>query len=117
MFRKLGNLPETILDDDRQILEQFVVILYDRSSAVKRVNEERLDLFAHRQKSYEMIPPTESALIEHTKRAVYQAWHVWGQSLILRASTSKPKTMGMESGLPHWASLPTVATCYQELAK
>ena len=36
MFRKLGNLPETISDDDRQILEQFVVLLYDRSSAVKK---------------------------------------------------------------------------------
>ena len=76
VFRKLGNLPATISDDDKQILEQFVVILYDQSSAVKRVNEARLDLFAHRQESYEMIPPTESALIEHTKRAVYQAGHV-----------------------------------------
>ena len=36
MFRKLGNLPENISDDDRQILEQFVVILYDRFSAVKK---------------------------------------------------------------------------------
>ena len=49
----------------------FVVILYDRSSAVKKVNEATFDLFAHRQKSYEMIRPTESALLEHTKRAVY----------------------------------------------
>ena len=49
VFPKLGNLLATISDDDKQILEQFVVILYDRSSAVKRVNEARLDLFAHRQ--------------------------------------------------------------------
>ena len=68
VFPKLGNLPETISEDDKQILEQFVVNLYDRSSAVKMVNEARLDLFAHRQKSYEMIPPTESALLEHTKK-------------------------------------------------
>ena len=34
--------------DDKQILEHFV-ILYDRSSAVKGVNEARLDLFAHRK--------------------------------------------------------------------
>ena len=114
MFRKLGNLPENISDDDRQILEQFVVILYDRFSAVKKVNEERLDLFAHRQKSYRMIPPTESALLEPTKRAVYQAWHVWIQSIILRASTSKPKTMGMESGLPQLATTLVIFTysCY-----
>ena len=37
VFQKLGNLPESISDDDdKQILEQFVVILYDRSSAVKK---------------------------------------------------------------------------------
>ena len=58
VFRKLGNLPETVSDDDKQILEQFVVILYDQSSAVKRVNEARLDLFAHRQKSYEINDTT-----------------------------------------------------------
>ena len=48
-FKRLGNMPETISDDDRLILEQFVVLLYDRSSAVRRVNEARLDLFAHKQ--------------------------------------------------------------------
>ena len=58
VFRKLGNLQETVSDDDKQILEQFVVILYDQSSAVKRVNEARLDLFAHRQKSYEINDTT-----------------------------------------------------------
>ena len=36
MFQILCNLSETISDDDKQILEQFVVILYDRSSAVKK---------------------------------------------------------------------------------
>ena len=120
VFRKLGNLPETISDDDIQILEQFVVILYDRSSAVKKVNEARLDLFAHRRKSYEMIPPTESALIEHTKRAVYQAGHVWGQSLILEPALPSPKQWGWKddhSWQPNWTSLPTVAACCQELAK
>ena len=121
MFRKLGNLPETISDDDIQILEQFVFILYDRSSAVKNVNEARLDLFAHRQKSYEMIPPTESALIEHTKRAVYQAGHVWGQSLILEPALPSPKQWSWKEDdhnwQPNWTSLPTVAACCQELAK
>ena len=62
--QKTWQFTRNYIDDDRQILEQFVVILYDRSSAVKKVNKERLDLFAHRQKSYEMIPPTESALLE-----------------------------------------------------
>ena len=49
VFQKLGNVQETISDEDKQILEQFVVILCDQSIAVKRVNEARLDLFAHTQ--------------------------------------------------------------------
>ena len=68
-----------------------------------------------------MIPPTESALIEHTKRAVYQAGHVWGQSLILEPALPSPKQRGWKEDdhnwQPNWTSLPTVAACCQELAK
>ena len=76
-------MPESLSEDYKLVLEQFVVILYDRSSTEKQVNEARLDMFARKQKSYEMIPPSQSALIEHTKRAAYQAGHIWGQTLIL----------------------------------
>ena len=64
-----------------------------------------------------MTPPTESALIEHTKRAVYQAGHVWGQSLILEPALPSPKQWGWKEDdhnwQPHWTSLPTVAACCQ----
>ena len=45
------------------------------------VNNARLELFAKKQRSYEAVPPTLDALMEHTKRAVYQGGHVWGQTL------------------------------------
>ena len=43
-------------------IEHFVVISYDQSSAGEAVNEARSDIIAHRQKPYEIILPTVSAL-------------------------------------------------------
>ena len=47
VFRKLGNMSETILDGENQLLSS-VLSFY----AVRRVNETKLNLFAQRQKSY-----------------------------------------------------------------
>ena len=46
-----------------------------------QVSKARLELFARKQRSYDAIPPTLDALMEHTNRAVYQGGHVWGQTL------------------------------------
>ena len=69
VFRKLSTMPESISEDDKLAVEQFVVVLYDRSSNAKQVNEVRQDMFARNQKAYETIPPSQSALQEHIKRA------------------------------------------------
>ena len=45
------------------------------------VDNARLERFAKNQRSYDAIPPTFDALMEHTKRAVYQGGLVWGQTL------------------------------------
>ena len=63
--------PEKVSDDDLQKLENFVVVMYDRSSAASCVNEARLDHFAGKQRTYDAIPPTRAALREHAKRAAY----------------------------------------------
>ena len=39
-------------------------------------------MFTRKQKAYEMIPPFQTALLEHIKRAAHQAGHVYGQTLI-----------------------------------
>ena len=52
---------------------RFVVISYDQSSAGEMVNEARSDIITHRQKPYEIILPTASALLENARRSVYQA--------------------------------------------
>ena len=63
--------PEKVSDDDLQKLENFVVLMYDRSSAASCVNEARLDHFARKQRTYDAIPPTTAALREHAKHAAY----------------------------------------------
>ena len=73
MFGKIGNMPTTTSDKDKLILEHFVVVSYDQSSAGEMVNEARSDITVHRQKSYEIILPTASALLEHATRTVYEA--------------------------------------------
>jgi hypothetical protein len=45
------------------------------------VNQARLNIFAKKQRPYNRIPPTQDALHQHVKRAVYQAGHVWAQSM------------------------------------
>ena len=51
-------------------IEKFVVLLYDRSSTVSTVNECRKDLFARKGQP---LAPTSDALMQHLKRALYQA--------------------------------------------
>jgi len=78
----------------RNWMENFVVLMYDRSSAASCVNEARLDLFARKQRTYGAIPPTRAALREHAKRAAYQGEVIWGQ-----ATASNPETSSLLTGV------------------
>ena len=60
-------------------LERFVVLMYDKTSTSASVNETRLHLFARKGRDVNNIPPTRGALIQHVRRAVYQAGHCWSQ--------------------------------------
>ena len=58
-------------------IERFVVLLYDHTSTISTVNECRKDLFARKDRPLEGIPPTSDALMQHLKRALYQASYCW----------------------------------------
>jgi hypothetical protein len=72
------------------VLEEFDVIMYDRSSSTNKVNDASLDLFARKQRPYNGIPPSRAALVEHIKRSVLQAGHTWGQSLCKSPTLPSP---------------------------
>lgn len=120
-FTKLSSTPAAVEDEDLQIIEEFVVLMYDRSSSYKDVNEARLDLFARKQRAYDCIPPTRAALREHCKRAALQAGHIWSQSLVCRPVLPSPRHWGWQqidgAWLPYWTDLPVVAKSCQELNK
>lgn len=121
VFTKLSSSPAAVTDEDMQVIEEFVVLMYDRSSSYKEVNEARLDLFARKQRSYDSIPPTSAALKEHCKRAAFQAGHIWGQSLLCSPILPSPSHWGWHqkdrTWLPHWTDLPAVAKSCQELTR
>ena len=48
-------------------IERFIVVLYDRTSPLSLVNDEREELFCKRSRSVERLPPTKDALLQHTR--------------------------------------------------
>ena len=75
-------MPSEINDAVLSVLERFVVLLYERTSGLTRVNDARKHLFAQKSRGIENTPPAQAALVEHIKRACYQA-NIWNQALIL----------------------------------
>lgn len=78
----------------------------------------RKHLFAQGSRTFESIPPTEGALLQHCKRAVYQGGHIWGQTLELNPVLPNPSDWGWKhsenSWQPYWTALPeAVNACYE----
>ena len=74
-FVSLAKRPFQLLDVDSQQfqkLERLTVILYDKSSPVSSINQARKELFCRTNRQMEKLPPTQDALLQHIRRAVYQ---------------------------------------------
>lgn len=65
-FRILGELPHNV-DDQMTDVERFTVLLCDRASNAVEVNQARKELFSQRGRAIENIPPTQAALLQHTR--------------------------------------------------
>ena len=75
---RLTNVPTLdMLDYVMPTLERFVVLMYDQSSTCTAVNDGRKELFEHKSRPIEAIPPTADALLQHSKRATYQTGFCW----------------------------------------
>ena len=97
--------------------------MYDRSSTCTtcKVDEARFDLFARKQRAYDAIPPTQAALKEHIKRAVFQAGHVWGQSTVTEQQLPSLSNWRWSKQnnvwVPKWTELSAITECCQETQK
>ena len=82
--------------DDMAPVERYVVLVYQRTSALSHVNEARKHISAFRNRILENIPPTLYALEQNVKRAVYQAGHIWRRSLSGELQVPSPDVCGWE---------------------
>ena len=121
VFAKLSMYPPVFEDEEKMVLERFVIIMYDRSSSATDIDGVRLDMFARKQKSYDAIPPTNAALEYHIKRASYQAGCIWGQATTRQMEILSPSEWGWKqqdnSWQIIWTSLPPVAESCKQLTK
>ena len=103
------------------IIQRFVILMYDRSSDKMTVNTLRKHLFTKKGRQMEGLPPTEAALLQHTKRAAYQSGFCWRQSLQSQQNLPSPADWGWtnedDSWKPLWTVLPEMAKCCPELLK
>ena len=75
VFAALSSPVPEVASDMMAVIEWFVVLLYDRMSGYVLVNQARKEMFTKKGRNIELIPPSQSALMEHTKRAAFQAGH------------------------------------------
>jgi len=70
------------------LLERFVVLMYNRTSGHMEVNKARKQLFTQKARTLENIPPTQAALLQHVKRATFQA-NVRNQCLVANSKDTQ----------------------------
>ena len=102
----------TPLDNaDLQSLKKFVVVMYNRSSADKSVNDARLNLFACKQRLYDAIPPV-------CPQATFKACCLPKRNC-LRSSHSLSTWWSRQGDTwkIHKTDIPSVAASCQELTK
>ena len=104
-FVELYNLPRDISNTGLSIILRFVVLMYRRTSCLTDVNTARIHLFSSGNRQIENIPPTEACLIQHIKRAAYQAGYVWRQSLQALQSFPSPGEWGWVMQYQYWQPL------------
>ena len=105
-------------DNEVDILEKFVVIMYDKSSTATCANIARLDMFARKQRPSQAIPPTRSASLQHVKRAAYHAGCIWSQSTLCQPEAQSPADWGWAKNGDLWNVVwimfpPIVESCQQ----
>ena len=111
VMSRLSHASQTISEADMDEVERFVVLLYQRTSPISKVNDARKHLFATGNRLIENIPPTRDALMLHVKRSTYQAGYIWGQTLLTTPQLPSPSEWGWEklgtTWTPCWSTLPT----------
>ena len=95
VFAALSTRPTTFSEEFMKVIESYVVLLYDRTCTESSVDSARKHIFAAKARSIDAIPPTQAALLQHTKRAILQGGCV-RTSTYLFSRDSVTGIMGLE---------------------
>ena len=95
-----------------------MVLLYDRTTSLLKVNEARQELFCRKSREFDSIPPTEAALEQHIRLAVLQGPHTWGQTLLCQPALPSPADWRWQRQArrwsPYWTTLKQAKdNCYE----
>ena len=82
------------------LIESFVVLLYDQTSAIVEVNPARKDLFSKKARTLQNFSTTRAALEQHTMRAVVQGAYIWSQVLLKKPVIPSPSDWRWEKMVP-----------------
>ena len=105
-----------------QSLKHYTVVLYDKTSSLESVDEARRELFCQKNRTMENIPPTQDAVLQHSKRVSYQAG-IWTTSDLAQKQPPSPEGHGWtfdrehQSWVPVWSTLPVSSIACSELVK
>ena len=81
-FVYLASHPFQLLDvdyDHFKKIERFTVILYDKTSLLRFINDTKRELLCHKNRAMDKLTPTNDALLQHVRYAMYQAG-IWTTS-------------------------------------
>ena len=120
VFLRLAAAPQELTEEDISSMEEFTVLLYDRTSTIKSVDELRLVLFTHKGRQMLDLPPTRGALEQHIKRAVLQGGFYWSSTTSPTRVLPSPSIWGWvmsDAWKPFSTSKPEAASSCTELTR
>ena len=111
VFTHLSHAPSEVTSNDMNEIKRFFILLYSRTSPLKKVNDACKQLFSHGNRKVENILPTKQVLCQHVKRAAFQAGHIWEQSQIPKPEVPSPHEWGWvksdkDGWQPFWMGMP-----------
>ena len=122
-FVYLASHPFQLLDvddDHFKKIERLTVILYDKTSPLRSINDTRRELFCHKNRAMDKFPPTNDPLLQHVRRAVYQAG-IWTTStqtqLVIPSPHDFSWTKISDSWVSVWVTIPEASRACRELIK
>ena len=101
-------------------IERLIVLVYDKTSTSLSINQTRRELFCLKNVTMGRMLPTQNALLQNTKRAVYQA-SIWVTSTEAQQMIPSPVDYGWVQvdnvWNPLWLTVPELSKACQDLIK